>query len=165
MISYSSPEVFLKIIIAGLDSYKDKDLLRRQCSGYPGLIVLYIKGGEKEVKTLVRNLHLVYQAGSLGGTSSVIRALCESCSFFFWMYNAYHEKWFCVLILQAFGRELVVFRGGHWERSDSKPDANLHWTGESQGYHCRSWSGPQGRTFWYLIFVGHISIEHMTSLM
>ncbi|CAG0900294.1 unnamed protein product, partial [Darwinula stevensoni] len=66
-----------RVIHPGLDLYEYKDLLRKQCRGYPGMIALYVKGGEKEVKSLMKNLHLVYQAGSLGGTSSVIRALWE----------------------------------------------------------------------------------------
>ncbi|CAB3380036.1 Hypothetical predicted protein [Cloeon dipterum] len=59
----------------GLPDHPDHDLLKKQASGYSGMLAFTIKGaGEKETSKFLKALKLVTYAGSLGGCDSLAEA-------------------------------------------------------------------------------------------
>ncbi|HWQ67527.1 MAG TPA: cystathionine gamma-synthase [Methanospirillum sp.] len=56
----------------GLSSHPQHDLAKKQMTGFSGMLSFELKGGEKEAKKFLSNLHLFSLAESLGGVESLI---------------------------------------------------------------------------------------------
>ncbi|XP_074859615.1 cystathionine gamma-lyase isoform X1 [Carettochelys insculpta] len=66
----SNPRVE-KVIYPGLPSHPQHELMKRQCSGCPGMITFYIKGNLDHANIFLKNLKLFALAESLGGYESL----------------------------------------------------------------------------------------------
>ncbi|XP_007436985.1 cystathionine gamma-lyase [Python bivittatus] len=60
-----------KVIFPGLQSHPQYDLMKRQCTGCPGMISFYIKGNLEHASRFLKNLKLFTLAESLGGYESL----------------------------------------------------------------------------------------------
>ncbi|XP_017335186.1 cystathionine gamma-lyase [Ictalurus punctatus] len=60
-----------KVIFPGLPSHPQYELMKRQCSGCPGMITFYIKGKLEHATSFLSNLKLFALAESLGGYESL----------------------------------------------------------------------------------------------
>uniref|UniRef100_A0A3P9JA91 Cystathionine gamma-lyase n=1 Tax=Oryzias latipes TaxID=8090 RepID=A0A3P9JA91_ORYLA len=60
-----------RVIFPGLPSHPQYDIMKRQCTGCPGMIAFYIKGKLENAKAFLRNLKLFAVAESLGGYESL----------------------------------------------------------------------------------------------
>jgi len=61
-----------KVIYLGLDSHPQKEIIRKQCSGYGGMVGMYIKGTLDTAKAFLGKLKLFTLAESLGAVESLI---------------------------------------------------------------------------------------------
>lgn len=61
-----------KVLYPGLPSHPQHELAKKQCKGFGGMVAFYIRGGKKEVETLLTSLELVTNTGSLGQPESLI---------------------------------------------------------------------------------------------
>ncbi|XP_024134495.1 cystathionine gamma-lyase [Oryzias melastigma] len=60
-----------RVIFPGLPSHPQYEIVKRQCTGCPGMISFYIKGKLENAKTFLSNLKLFAVAESLGGYESL----------------------------------------------------------------------------------------------
>lgn len=60
-----------KVLFPGLISHPQYELIKRQCTGCPGMISFYIKGNLEHATTFLKNLKLFTLAESLGGYESL----------------------------------------------------------------------------------------------
>ncbi|KAL6458038.1 hypothetical protein MHYP_G00332680 [Metynnis hypsauchen] len=60
-----------KVIFPGLPSHPQHELMKKQCTGCPGMITFYIKGKLEHATTFLSNLKLFALAESLGGYESL----------------------------------------------------------------------------------------------
>ncbi|KGL92429.1 Cystathionine gamma-lyase, partial [Charadrius vociferus] len=60
-----------KVIFPGLPSHPQHELVKRQCTGCPGMITFYVKGNLKHAATFLKNLKVFTLAESLGGYESL----------------------------------------------------------------------------------------------
>ncbi|XP_077189482.1 cystathionine gamma-lyase [Paroedura picta] len=60
-----------KVLFPGLTSHPQYELMKRQCTGCPGMISFYIKGNLERATTFLRSLKLFTLAESLGGYESL----------------------------------------------------------------------------------------------
>ncbi|XP_061489401.1 cystathionine gamma-lyase isoform X2 [Rhineura floridana] len=60
-----------KVIFPGLPSHPQYELMKRQCTGCPGMISFYIKGNFEHASKFLKNLKLFALAESLGGYESL----------------------------------------------------------------------------------------------
>ncbi|XP_060629704.2 cystathionine gamma-lyase [Anolis sagrei] len=60
-----------KVIFPGLPSHPQFEVVKRQCTGCPGMISFYIKGNLANASTFLKNLKLFALAESLGGYESL----------------------------------------------------------------------------------------------
>ncbi|XP_076870856.1 cystathionine gamma-lyase [Brachyhypopomus gauderio] len=60
-----------RVIFPGLPSHPQYELMKRQCTGCPGMITFYIKGKLEHATTFLSNLKLFALAESLGGYESL----------------------------------------------------------------------------------------------
>ncbi|XP_062854050.1 cystathionine gamma-lyase [Trichomycterus rosablanca] len=60
-----------KVIFPGLPSHPQHEVMKRQCTGCPGMITFYIKGKLEHATTFLKNLKLFTLAESLGGYESL----------------------------------------------------------------------------------------------
>nr|XP_020452487.1 cystathionine gamma-lyase isoform X2 [Monopterus albus] len=60
-----------RVIFPGLRSHPQHEVMKRQCSGCPGMITFYIKGKLEHATTFLKNLKLFAIAESLGGYESL----------------------------------------------------------------------------------------------
>ncbi|KAL1023277.1 hypothetical protein UPYG_G00038600 [Umbra pygmaea] len=60
-----------RVIFPGLPSHPQHELMKRQCTGCPGMITFYIKGNLENATTFLRSLKLFALAESLGGYESL----------------------------------------------------------------------------------------------
>uniref|UniRef100_A0A7M4F247 Cystathionine gamma-lyase n=1 Tax=Crocodylus porosus TaxID=8502 RepID=A0A7M4F247_CROPO len=60
-----------KVIFPGLPSHPQHELVKRQCSGCPGMITFYIKGKLEQAVAFLKHLKLFALAESLGGYESL----------------------------------------------------------------------------------------------
>lgn len=60
-----------KVVFPGLPSHPQYELMKRQCTGCPGMITFYIKGDLTNATAFLRNLKLFALAESLGGYESL----------------------------------------------------------------------------------------------
>ncbi|XP_076196056.1 cystathionine gamma-lyase [Aptenodytes patagonicus] len=60
-----------KVIFPGLPSHPQHELIKRQCTGCPGMVTFYIKGNLKHAATFLENLKVFALAESLGGYESL----------------------------------------------------------------------------------------------
>ncbi|XP_046905818.1 cystathionine gamma-lyase [Hypomesus transpacificus] len=60
-----------KVIFPGLPSHPQHELMKRQCTGCPGMITFYIKGKLEHATSFLSNLKLFALAESLGGYESL----------------------------------------------------------------------------------------------
>ncbi|XP_023696248.1 cystathionine gamma-lyase [Paramormyrops kingsleyae] len=60
-----------KVIFPGLPSHPQHELMKKQCTGCPGMITFYIKGTLEHATAFLRNLKLFSLAESLGGYESL----------------------------------------------------------------------------------------------
>ncbi|KAM4872351.1 cystathionine gamma-lyase [Thomomys bottae] len=60
-----------KVIYPGLPSHPQHELLKRQCTGCPGMVTFYIKGTLQHATTFFKNLKVFTLAESLGGYESL----------------------------------------------------------------------------------------------
>ncbi|XP_042562797.1 cystathionine gamma-lyase [Clupea harengus] len=60
-----------RVIFPGLPSHPQHELMKRQCTGCPGMITFYIKGNLENATTFLSNLKLFALAESLGGYESL----------------------------------------------------------------------------------------------
>ncbi|KAG5275612.1 hypothetical protein AALO_G00122340 [Alosa alosa] len=60
-----------RVIFPGLPSHPQHELMKRQCTGCPGMITFYIKGKLEHATTFLSNLKLFALAESLGGYESL----------------------------------------------------------------------------------------------
>ncbi|KAG5850078.1 cystathionine gamma-lyase-like isoform X1 [Anguilla rostrata] len=60
-----------RVIFPGLPSHPQYELVKRQCTGCPGMITFYIKGKLENASTFLSNLKLFALAESLGGYESL----------------------------------------------------------------------------------------------
>ncbi|MFH1590017.1 MAG: PLP-dependent aspartate aminotransferase family protein [archaeon] len=61
-----------KVYYPGLKSHLQHELAKKQMSGFGGMLSFTIKGGLKETKKFIENLHIFALAESLGGVESLI---------------------------------------------------------------------------------------------
>src|SRR5262249_19929245 len=61
-----------EVIYPGLKSHPQYELARKQMGGPGGMISVRLKGGEKEARVFLKNLHHFLLAESLGGVESLI---------------------------------------------------------------------------------------------
>nr|XP_020650917.1 cystathionine gamma-lyase-like isoform X1 [Pogona vitticeps]XP_020650918.1 cystathionine gamma-lyase-like isoform X1 [Pogona vitticeps]XP_020650919.1 cystathionine gamma-lyase-like isoform X1 [Pogona vitticeps]XP_020650921.1 cystathionine gamma-lyase-like isoform X2 [Pogona vitticeps] len=66
----SNPRVE-KVIFPGLPSHPQFELVKRQCTGCPGMVSFYIKGNAETASTFLKSLKLFTLAVSLGGYESL----------------------------------------------------------------------------------------------
>ncbi|XP_030311509.1 cystathionine gamma-lyase isoform X2 [Calypte anna] len=60
-----------KVIFPGLPSHPQHELFKRQCTGCPGMVTFYIKGGLEHAATFLKSLKVFTLAESLGGYESL----------------------------------------------------------------------------------------------
>uniref|UniRef100_A0A3B3UFU3 Cystathionine gamma-lyase n=1 Tax=Poecilia latipinna TaxID=48699 RepID=A0A3B3UFU3_9TELE len=60
-----------RVIFPGLPSHPQYDLMKKQCTGCPGMITFYIKGKLEHATTFLSNLKMFAVAESLGGYESL----------------------------------------------------------------------------------------------
>lgn len=60
-----------RVIFPGLPSHPQYEVMRRQCTGCPGMITFYIKGKLEHASTFLSNLKMFAIAESLGGYESL----------------------------------------------------------------------------------------------
>ncbi|KAM9849381.1 cystathionine gamma-lyase-like [Aulostomus maculatus] len=60
-----------KVIYPGLPSHPQYDVVKKQCTGCPGMITFYIKGELKHATTFLKSLKMFAVAESLGGYESL----------------------------------------------------------------------------------------------
>lgn len=60
-----------RVIFPGLPSHPQYDVVKRQCTGCPGMITFYIKGKLEHASTFLSNLKMFAVAESLGGYESL----------------------------------------------------------------------------------------------
>ncbi|XP_019383948.1 PREDICTED: cystathionine gamma-lyase [Gavialis gangeticus] len=60
-----------KVIFPGLPSHPQHELVKRQCSGCPGMITFYVKGKLEQAVAFLKHLKLFALAESLGGYESL----------------------------------------------------------------------------------------------
>ncbi|XP_020494903.1 cystathionine gamma-lyase [Labrus bergylta] len=60
-----------RVIFPGLPSHPQHDIMKRQCTGCPGMITFYIKGELEHASAFLSNLKLFAIAESLGGYESL----------------------------------------------------------------------------------------------
>ncbi|XP_061325759.1 cystathionine gamma-lyase-like isoform X2 [Pezoporus flaviventris] len=60
-----------KVIFPGLPSHPQHELIKRQCTGCPGMVTFYIKGSLKHAVNFLKNLKVFTLAESLGGFESL----------------------------------------------------------------------------------------------
>jgi len=60
-----------RVIFPGLPSHPQHELMKRQCTGCPGMITFYIKGKLEHATLFLNNLKLFAVAESLGGYESL----------------------------------------------------------------------------------------------
>uniref|UniRef100_A0ABM5G8C1 Cystathionine gamma-lyase n=1 Tax=Pogona vitticeps TaxID=103695 RepID=A0ABM5G8C1_9SAUR len=60
-----------KVIFPGLPSHPQFELVKRQCTGCPGMVSFYIKGNAETASTFLKSLKLFALAESLGGYESL----------------------------------------------------------------------------------------------
>ncbi|XP_066857509.1 cystathionine gamma-lyase [Anser cygnoides] len=60
-----------KVIFPGLPSHPQHELIKRQCTGCPGMITFYIKGNLEHATAFLNNLKVFALAESLGGYESL----------------------------------------------------------------------------------------------
>ncbi|KAG7487750.1 hypothetical protein MATL_G00026990 [Megalops atlanticus] len=60
-----------RVIFPGLPSHPQHELMKRQCTGCPGMITFYIKGNIEHATIFLNNLKLFALAESLGGYESL----------------------------------------------------------------------------------------------
>lgn len=60
-----------KVIFPGLSSHPQHELMKKQCTGCPGMITFYIKGKLEHATAFLNNLKLFALAESLGGYESL----------------------------------------------------------------------------------------------
>uniref|UniRef100_A0AAQ6ITY4 Cystathionine gamma-lyase n=1 Tax=Anabas testudineus TaxID=64144 RepID=A0AAQ6ITY4_ANATE len=60
-----------RVIFPGLPSHPQHEVVKRQCTGCPGMISFYIKGKLEHATTFLKSLKLFLLAGSLGGNESL----------------------------------------------------------------------------------------------
>ncbi|RLV85294.1 hypothetical protein DV515_00016119 [Chloebia gouldiae] len=60
-----------KVIYPGLPSHPQHEVMKRQCTGCPGMVTFYIKGNIKNASAFLRNLKVFTLAESLGGYESL----------------------------------------------------------------------------------------------
>jgi len=61
-----------KVIYLGLESHPQRAIIQKQCSGYGGMVGIYIKGTLETAKVFLANLKLFTLAESLGAVESLI---------------------------------------------------------------------------------------------
>ncbi|XP_028667996.1 cystathionine gamma-lyase [Erpetoichthys calabaricus] len=60
-----------KVIYPGLPSHPQHELMKRQCTGCPGMITFYVRGDLKTAEAFLKNLKVFALAESLGGYESL----------------------------------------------------------------------------------------------
>jgi len=60
-----------KLYYPGLPSHPQHNIAKKQMSGFGGMITLWLKGGIKESRQFLENLHIFALAESLGGVESL----------------------------------------------------------------------------------------------
>lgn len=60
------------VVYPGLKSHPAHELAKEQMRGFGGMITFFIKGGSKEARSFLENVHLFSLAESLGGVESLI---------------------------------------------------------------------------------------------
>ncbi|NXU50255.1 CGL lyase, partial [Turnix velox] len=60
-----------KVIFPGLPSHPQHELVKRQCTGCPGMVTFYIKGTLKNATAFLKNVKVFCLAESLGGYESL----------------------------------------------------------------------------------------------
>ncbi|NXU50256.1 CGL lyase, partial [Turnix velox] len=60
-----------KVIFPGLPSHPQHELVKRQCTGCPGMVTFYIKGTLKNATAFLKNVKVFCLAESLGGLESL----------------------------------------------------------------------------------------------
>ncbi|XP_029356557.1 cystathionine gamma-lyase [Echeneis naucrates] len=60
-----------RVLFPGLTSHPQHDVMKRQCTGCPGMITFYIKGKLEHASTFLSNLKMFAIAESLGGYESL----------------------------------------------------------------------------------------------
>ncbi|NWW69843.1 CGL lyase, partial [Climacteris rufus] len=60
-----------KVIYPGLPSHPQHELVKKQCTGCPGMVTFYIKGNLKNALAFLKNLKVFALAESLGGYESL----------------------------------------------------------------------------------------------
>ncbi|XP_007946514.1 cystathionine gamma-lyase-like, partial [Orycteropus afer afer] len=66
----SNPRVE-KVLYPGLPSHPQHELVKRQCTGCPGMVSFYIKGSLQHAETFLKSLKIFTLAESLGGFESL----------------------------------------------------------------------------------------------
>jgi methionine-gamma-lyase len=61
-----------RVFYAGLDSYPQHELARRQLDGFGGMLAFAVEGGRAAGEALMDNLELCARATSLGGVDTVV---------------------------------------------------------------------------------------------
>ncbi|MCB8932345.1 MAG: cystathionine gamma-synthase [Fimbriimonadaceae bacterium] len=61
-----------RVLYPGLPSHPDHELMKRQCSGFGGMITFFPKGGLAEARRFLSSVKLFALAESLGGVESLI---------------------------------------------------------------------------------------------
>uniref|UniRef100_A0A8C5KQT5 Cystathionine gamma-lyase n=1 Tax=Jaculus jaculus TaxID=51337 RepID=A0A8C5KQT5_JACJA len=67
----SAVRLLSRLVVAGLPSHPQHELVKRQCTGCPGMITFYIKGALQQAEAFLQNLKLFALAESLGGYESL----------------------------------------------------------------------------------------------
>ncbi|KAM8805731.1 cystathionine gamma-lyase-like [Eudromia elegans] len=60
-----------KVLFPGLPSHPQHELIKRQCTGFPGMITFYIKGNLENAVAFLKSLKIFALAESLGGYESL----------------------------------------------------------------------------------------------
>ena len=61
-----------KVVYPGLKSHPQYELAQKQMKGFSGMITFFLKGGIKESRSFLENVHLFALAESLGGVESLV---------------------------------------------------------------------------------------------
>ena len=61
-----------KVIYPGLKTHPQRELAKRQMSGFGGMVSIYVKGGESAARRMMERCELFTTAESLGGVESLI---------------------------------------------------------------------------------------------
>jgi cystathionine gamma-lyase len=60
-----------RVLYPGLKSHPQHELAKEQCSGFSGMVSLYLKGGESEMRSFITSLRVFTLAESLGAVESL----------------------------------------------------------------------------------------------